>query len=101
MPSCTADTSIPRCCSSAMRAASCKARWEVQARKPTWELKVLMRDWSDAAANCAANGFVADGATDGLLFIRHLFLKLINYRIVLTTVACLRSVNRSVGESFT
>ena len=68
---------MPRCCSSAMRAASCIARWDVQARKPTWELKVLMRDWSDDAANCAANGFVADGATAGLLFIRHLFLKLI------------------------
>ena len=79
-----------------MRAVSCKARCDDQARKPTWELKVLIRDWSDAAAKCAANGFVADGATDGLLFIRHLFLKLLNYRIVLTTVACLRSVDHSV-----
>ena len=56
-----------------------------------------MRDWSDAAANCAANGFIADSATDDLLFIRHLFLKLIIFRIVLTTVAC----HRSVGESST
>ena len=96
VPSWMADTSMPRCCSSAMRAASCWARWDDQVRKPIWELKVLMRDWSDAAANCAANGFVADGATDGLLFIRHLFLKLIFSRIVLTTVACHRSVDLSV-----
>ncbi len=58
---------MPRRCHSAMRVASCIARWDVQARKPTWELKVLIRDWRDAAVNCAANGFVADGATDGLL----------------------------------
>ena len=42
------------------------------------ELKVLMRDCSDATTNCVANGFVADSARDELLFIRHLFLKLIN-----------------------
>ncbi len=56
----------------------CKPRCDDQARKPTCELKVFMRDWSGATANCAANGFVADSATDELLFIRHLFLKLIS-----------------------
>ena len=64
-----------------------------------------MRDWRDAAEKCAAKGLAADAATDGLLFIRHLFLKLIKlpHRTYQRGVSLLASAlaARSVGESST